>query len=50
MADPLGASNGKRGFMLTFVIAYLRDFAMHYQIIGESFETAVPWENIYSLR
>jgi len=31
---------------LTFAIAYLRDFAMNYELIGESFETSVPWNNV----
>lgn len=38
-----GAENGKRGYMLTFGIAYIRDFVLRHQILGESFETSVPW-------
>lgn len=41
-----GASNGERGYFLTFAIAYLRDFAMDYELIGESFETSIPWNNV----
>lgn len=41
-----GATNGKRGYMLTYAIAYLRDFFSSYCIIGETFETSVPWSNI----
>uniref|UniRef100_A0AAY4EWX9 Alkylglycerone-phosphate synthase n=1 Tax=Denticeps clupeoides TaxID=299321 RepID=A0AAY4EWX9_9TELE len=39
-----GEDNGQRGYMLTFVIAYLRDLGMEYYVIGESFETSVPWD------
>ncbi len=38
-----GASNGERGYQLTFSIAYLRDFVMKHWILAESFETSVPW-------
>ncbi|XP_044253457.1 alkyldihydroxyacetonephosphate synthase [Tribolium madens] len=41
---PAGSTNGERGYMLTFVIAYLRDLALEYQIVAESFETSVPWD------
>lgn len=37
-----GEENGKRGYLLTFVIAYLRDTAFDYQYVAESFETSVP--------
>lgn len=42
-----GASNGKRGYMLTFAIAYIRDFFNKYHVLGETFETSVPWSNIH---
>ncbi|WP_088241313.1 FAD-linked oxidase C-terminal domain-containing protein [Calothrix rhizosoleniae] len=32
--------------MLTYAIAYLRDFFSSQYIIGETFETSVPWSNI----
>lgn len=41
---PGGEDNGKRGYMLTFVIAYLRDLALEYSVVAESFETSVPWD------
>jgi alkyldihydroxyacetonephosphate synthase len=41
-----GEGHGKRGYMLTYAIAYIRDFLMQYHIIGETFETTVPWSNI----
>jgi alkyldihydroxyacetonephosphate synthase len=42
----LGPNVGKAGYELTYIIAYLRDFAITYQILGESFETFVPWSKI----
>ncbi|KAI5621104.1 alkyldihydroxyacetonephosphate synthase, peroxisomal, partial [Silurus asotus] len=44
-----GEDNGQRGYMLTFVIAYLRDLGMDYYVIGESFETSVPWDRVLDL-
>lgn len=44
-----GAENGKRGYQLTFGIAYIRDFMMQHYIIAESFETSVPWSQALSL-
>ncbi|KAI5724422.1 hypothetical protein M8J77_002410 [Diaphorina citri] len=41
---PAGESNGRRGYMLTYIIAYIRDFACDYYFIGDSFETSVPWD------
>mmetsp|Transcript_16473 Transcript_16473/g.37816 ORF Transcript_16473/g.37816 Transcript_16473/m.37816 type:complete len:484 (+) Transcript_16473:24-1475(+) len=45
----LGPKVGKAGYDLTYMIAYLRDFAMTYHVLGESFETFVPWSRIESL-
>ncbi len=45
----LGPKVGKAGYDLTFMIAYLRDFAMTYHVLGESFETFVPWSKIERL-
>lgn len=45
----LGSKLGKSGYDLTYMIAYLRDFAMTYHILGESFETFVPWSKIESV-
>jgi alkyldihydroxyacetonephosphate synthase len=45
----LGPKVGKAGYELTFMIAYLRDFAVTYHILGESFETFCPWSRIESL-
>jgi alkyldihydroxyacetonephosphate synthase len=44
-----GAENGRRGYQLTFGIAYIRDFVMKYWILGESFETSVPWSEAIAL-
>jgi alkyldihydroxyacetonephosphate synthase len=41
-----GAENGRRGYSLTFAIAYLRDFFSQFGILAESFETSVPWDRI----
>jgi alkyldihydroxyacetonephosphate synthase len=44
-----GSENGRRGYQLTYSIAYIRDFLMPYYIIAESFETSVPWSNALAL-
>jgi len=44
-----GASNGERGYQLTFAIAYIRDFMMDHHILAESFETSVPWSQALAL-
>ncbi len=41
-----GAENGRRGYSLTFAIAYLRDFFSQFGILAESFETSAPWDRI----
>lgn len=46
---PAGEENGKRGYMLTFVIAYLRDLGFDYHFLAESFETSVPWDRVSDL-
>lgn len=46
---PAGATNGENGYTLTFVIAYLRDVAMEYDVVSESFETSVPWDRTLAL-
>ena len=35
--------------MLTYAIAYLRDFLADYYIIGETYETTVPWDRIHDV-
>ncbi|PAV84383.1 hypothetical protein WR25_07820 [Diploscapter pachys] len=44
-----GEENGKYGYRLTFAIAYLRDLGMNYGVLGESFETSVPWDKVFTL-
>ncbi len=44
-----GAENGKRGYQLTYSIAYIRDFVMQHHILAESFETSVPWSRALEL-
>lgn len=44
-----GAENGRKGYELTFGIAYIRDFVMQLQVIGESFETSVSWSDALPL-
>jgi alkyldihydroxyacetonephosphate synthase len=44
-----GEENGIRGYFLTYIIAYLRDFGFNYKFIAESFETSVPYSNILPL-
>jgi len=41
-----GAEAGARGYLLTYIIAYLRDYGMNFYFMAESFETSVPWSNI----
>ena len=44
-----GSENGRRGYQLTYSIAYIRDFLMNYYIIAESFETSVSWSSALAL-
>jgi alkyldihydroxyacetonephosphate synthase len=44
-----GAENGHKGYELTFGIAYLRDWIMKHYLLGESFETSVPWSQLLEL-
>jgi alkyldihydroxyacetonephosphate synthase len=41
-----GEENGRRGYFLTYMIAYLRDFGLNYYFMAESFECSVPWANV----
>src|SRR5437868_13477420 len=38
-----GAENGRRGYQLTYSIAYIRDFLMNYYIIADSLVQSDPW-------
>ncbi len=44
-----GAKKGERGYMLTFGIAYIRDFFNQFQILGETMETSAPWDRILDI-
>lgn len=44
-----GGHNGKRGYNLTFAIAYIRDFMTKLDILGETFESTVPWDKIHQV-
>jgi alkyldihydroxyacetonephosphate synthase len=44
-----GAENGRRGYQLTYGIAYIRDWVMNHYLIAESFETSVPWSQVQTL-
>ncbi len=44
-----GATNGQRGYMLTYAIAYIRDFLADFSIIGETYETTVSWDKIHNV-
>jgi alkyldihydroxyacetonephosphate synthase len=41
--------SGRRGYQLTFMIAYIRDIVMDYNFIAESFETSVPYKDTLRL-
>lgn len=45
-ADP---ESGRRGYMLTYMIAYIRDIVMDYSFVAESFETSVPYSKTMQL-
>jgi alkyldihydroxyacetonephosphate synthase len=42
----LGSASGKASYEMTFMIAYIRDFALSYYYLGESFETFAPWSQV----
>lgn len=44
-----GSQNGQRGYMLTYAIAYIRDFMSDYYVLGETYETTVPWDKIHQV-
>jgi alkyldihydroxyacetonephosphate synthase len=41
-----GEENGLRGYILTFVITYIRDMSCNYKFVTESFETTCPWDKV----
>lgn len=44
-----GGGNGKRGYNLTFAIAYIRDFMTKMHVMGETLETTAPWDKIHAI-
>lgn len=44
-----GPENGIRAYLLTYVIAYLRDYGFRFYFMAESFETSVPWTQVIPL-
>ena len=44
-----GGANGKRGYNLTFAIAYIRDFMTKMHVMGETLETTAPWDKIHPI-
>ncbi len=44
-----GPENGRRGYAVTFAIAYIRDFLNTLGILGETFETSAPWSRIHDI-
>lgn len=44
-----GATNGERGYQLTYGIAYVRDLVFDHWMVAESFETSVPWSRALEL-
>jgi alkyldihydroxyacetonephosphate synthase len=46
---PGGSSNGRRGYMLTYGIAYIRDWILNHWLLAESFETSVSWTDALPL-
>lgn len=44
-----GNENGRRGYQLTYSIAYIRDFLMNHYIIAESFETSCAWTDALAI-
>jgi alkyldihydroxyacetonephosphate synthase len=41
-----GAENGLKGYFLTYMIAYMRDFGFEFNFMAESFETSVAWDAV----
>lgn len=41
-----GAENGRRGYQLTYGIAYLRDWILNHYLLAESFETSAAWSDV----
>lgn len=44
-----GGENGLKGYQLTYMIAYIRDFCIANGVVAESFETSCPWSHVSAL-
>ena len=44
-----GAANGRRGYQLTYGIAYLRDWILNHWLLAESFETSAAWSDVMNV-
>jgi alkyldihydroxyacetonephosphate synthase len=44
-----GAANGRRGYQLTYGIAYLRDWILNHFLLAESFETSAAWSDVMAV-
>jgi alkyldihydroxyacetonephosphate synthase len=44
-----GPANGKRGYNLTFAIAYIRDFMASLGVLGETLESTLPWDKLHTI-
>ena len=44
-----GPGHGRQGYLLTYSVAYLRDFLLTRHVLAESFETTVPWSRLDEL-
>ena len=45
-----GSKEGKVGYNITMVIAYIREFFVPQGILGETLETAVPWSKVNQVK
>lgn len=44
-----GEAHGRKGYVLTFVVVYVRDFMMDYGGVSDSFETSCIWDKALPL-
>jgi len=44
-----GEENGRRGYQLTYGIAYMRDWILKHFLLAESFETSAAWSDVMAV-
>jgi len=44
-----GEENGRRGYQLTYGIAYMRDWILNHYLLAESFETSAAWTDVMAV-